>query len=160
MTDAACWICRGKRPREHRGVNVCFRSSCVRILNALVAHYDYFNALNTDVHAADDSTVDAHLEVAALALPDTFHRTPEEEPKPKRDIGAEAMAALENQLEEEHIPLTATLESLTDPLGVVELVLAFEETFLIDIPDAHIGDLKTVGDAIDYVIRRVEEKTA
>ena len=38
-----------------------------------------------------------------------------------------------------------------DSLAIVELVLAFEEQFEIDIPDEDTEKIKTVQDAIDYV---------
>jgi acyl carrier protein len=38
-----------------------------------------------------------------------------------------------------------------DSLGLVELVLAFEEAFEIDIPDEDTEKIRTVQDAIDYV---------
>ena len=38
-----------------------------------------------------------------------------------------------------------------DSLAVVELVLALEETFKIDIPDEDTEKIKTVGDAINYI---------
>lgn len=38
-----------------------------------------------------------------------------------------------------------------DSLGVVELVLAFEEAFEISIPDEDTESLKTVGDVIAYI---------
>lgn len=46
--------------------------------------------------------------------------------------------------------------SFTDDLGadsldVVELVMAFEEEFGIDIPDDDVANLKTVGDAVTYI---------
>ncbi|HEY5256889.1 MAG TPA: acyl carrier protein [Candidatus Baltobacteraceae bacterium] len=51
--------------------------------------------------------------------------------------------------------------SITDDLGAdsldqVELVMAFETEFNIDIPDEEAEKIKTVGDAV----RRVEEATA
>lgn len=42
-----------------------------------------------------------------------------------------------------------------DSLAVVELVLAFEEQFEIDIPDEDTEQIRTVDDAIKYI----EEKT-
>ena len=42
-----------------------------------------------------------------------------------------------------------------DSLAVVELVLAFEEQFEIDIPDEDTEQIRTVGDAIKYI----EDKT-
>ncbi|MBI4699961.1 MAG: acyl carrier protein [Deltaproteobacteria bacterium] len=38
-----------------------------------------------------------------------------------------------------------------DSLGLVELVLAFEEAFEIDIPDEDTEHIRTVQDAIDYI---------
>ena len=38
-----------------------------------------------------------------------------------------------------------------DSLGLVELVLAFEERFEIDIPDEDTEKIRTVQDAIDYI---------
>ena len=38
-----------------------------------------------------------------------------------------------------------------DSLDVVELVMAFEEEFSIDIPDDDVQNLKTVNDAVDYI---------
>jgi acyl carrier protein len=43
-----------------------------------------------------------------------------------------------------------------DSLAVVELVLALEETFKIDIPDEDTEKIKTVGDAINYIKSRVK----
>lgn len=38
-----------------------------------------------------------------------------------------------------------------DSLDVVELVMAFEEEFGVDIPDDDVTNLKTVGDAVTYI---------
>jgi acyl carrier protein len=38
-----------------------------------------------------------------------------------------------------------------DSLAIVELVLAFEEQFEIDIPDEDTEKIRTVGDAITYI---------
>lgn len=38
-----------------------------------------------------------------------------------------------------------------DSLAIVELVLALEESFKIEIPDEETEKIKTVGDAIDYI---------
>lgn len=42
-----------------------------------------------------------------------------------------------------------------DSLDVVELVMAFEEEFQIEIPDDDVAKLKTVGDAVSYVGAKV-----
>lgn len=39
-----------------------------------------------------------------------------------------------------------------DSLAVVELVLALEEAFSVNIPDADAEKLRTVGDAVSYVL--------
>lgn len=44
-----------------------------------------------------------------------------------------------------------------DSLDTVELVMAFEEEFEIDIPDEDAEQMQTVGDAIDYMKERSEE---
>jgi len=44
-----------------------------------------------------------------------------------------------------------------DSLGLVELILAFEEKFEIDIPDEDTERLKTVGDCIDYITEHVSK---
>ncbi|MCW5942504.1 MAG: acyl carrier protein [Fimbriimonadaceae bacterium] len=38
-----------------------------------------------------------------------------------------------------------------DSLDVVELVMALEDEFSIDIPDDDVGNMKTVGDAVRYI---------
>ena len=38
-----------------------------------------------------------------------------------------------------------------DSLAIVELVLAFEEQFEIDIPDEDTEKIRTVGDAVSYI---------
>lgn len=38
-----------------------------------------------------------------------------------------------------------------DSLAIVELVLAFEEAFKIEIPDEDTEKIKTVGDAVNYI---------
>jgi acyl carrier protein len=43
-----------------------------------------------------------------------------------------------------------------DSLAIVELVLAFEEQFEIDIPDEDTEKIATVGDAIKYITGHVK----
>lgn len=44
-----------------------------------------------------------------------------------------------------------------DSLDTVELVMAFEEEFGIDIPDEDAEQMRTVGDAVDYLEEHAEE---
>ena len=44
-----------------------------------------------------------------------------------------------------------------DSLGLVELVLAFEEAFEIDIPDEDTEKIRTVQDAIDYIEKHAKK---
>lgn len=44
-----------------------------------------------------------------------------------------------------------------DSLGLVELVLAFEEAFEIDIPDEHTEQIRSVQDAITYLEKHAKK---
>lgn len=62
-----------------------------------------------------------------------------------------------NVKEEEVVESASFTEHLgADSLDVVELVMAFEDEFGIDIPDEEVGNIKTVGDAVDYISKKVE----
>ena len=53
------------------------------------------------------------------------------------------------------VPEASLVDDLgADSLDTVELVIAFEETFGIDIPDADVARNKTVQDMIEYVQAR------
>jgi acyl carrier protein len=43
-----------------------------------------------------------------------------------------------------------------DSLGIVELVMALEEEFGISIPDEDAEGIKTVGDAVSYILAHAE----
>ena len=43
-----------------------------------------------------------------------------------------------------------------DSLAIVELVLAFEEQFEIDIPDEDTEKIRTVQDAVDYITKNAK----
>ena len=43
-----------------------------------------------------------------------------------------------------------------DSLDVLDLTMAFEEEFLIDIPDGDADKIETVGDAINYIDEKVK----
>ncbi len=72
-----------------------------------------------------------------------------------RDITAEVKRIINEQLdvaEADVKPESTFIDDLgADSLGLVELVLAFEEAFEIDIPDEDTEKIRTVQDAIDYV---------
>ena len=57
-------------------------------------------------------------------------------------------------------PEASFVEDLgADSLDTVELVMAFEEEFTIDIPDEDAEQLRTVGDALKYLQDKVEQTT-
>jgi acyl carrier protein len=47
-----------------------------------------------------------------------------------------------------------------DSLDTVELVMAFEEEFSVEIPDEDAENLKTVGDAVNYLLDRATTSKA
>ena len=60
--------------------------------------------------------------------------------------------------EAEVTPSASFVDDLgADSLGLVELVLAFEEAFEIDIPDEDTEKIRTVQDAIDYIERNAKK---
>ncbi|HUT21237.1 MAG TPA: acyl carrier protein [Anaerolineae bacterium] len=50
-----------------------------------------------------------------------------------------------------------TLEA--DSLDLVELLMAFEDEFGAAIPDEDVKQINTVGDAVDYIEKRVQEES-
>ncbi len=73
------------------------------------------------------------------------------------DITAEVKRIIKEQLdvEEDDIkPESSFIDDLgADSLGLVELVLAFEEAFEIDIPDEDTEQIRTVNDAVEYITK-------
>jgi acyl carrier protein len=58
--------------------------------------------------------------------------------------------------EEEVVDTASFQEDLgADSLDVVELVMAFEDEFGIDIPDEEVNEIKTVGDAVTYISKKL-----
>ncbi len=52
---------------------------------------------------------------------------------------------------------TSLLEDLgADSLDLVELIMAMEEEFNIEIPDEDVEQLRTVGDAVSYIKEKVQ----
>jgi len=61
--------------------------------------------------------------------------------------------------ESEVTPDASFIDDLgADSLDIVELVMAIEEAFDIEIPDEDAEKIRTVKDAIEYVARKVQEK--
>ena len=78
-----------------------------------------------------------------------------------QDIASEVKRIIKEQLdvEEKDIkPESTFIEDLgADSLGLVELVLAFEEAFEIDIPDEDTQKIVTVQDAVDYIEKNAKK---
>lgn len=59
--------------------------------------------------------------------------------------------------EEEVVEGASFQEDLgADSLDVVELVMAFEDEFGIEIPDEEVGSIKAVGDAVSYISKKLD----
>ncbi len=70
------------------------------------------------------------------------------------DIFSKIKALIVEQLdvEEEKINLETTFEDIdADSLDVVELVMALEEEFDLEIADEEVENIKTVGDIVSYI---------
>ena len=70
-------------------------------------------------------------------------------------IEAKIKSIIADQLgvgEDEIKPESSFIEDLgADSLDIVELVMAMEEEFEVEIPDEEAENIKTVGDAINYI---------
>jgi len=72
-----------------------------------------------------------------------------------KDIIAEELGVEREKLTNE----AGFMEDLgADSLDTVELVMAFEKEFEIDIPDEEAEKLRTVGDALAYLYKQMSEK--
>ena len=56
---------------------------------------------------------------------------------------------------EAHLQASFTEDLGADSLDIVELVMSFEESFDIEIPDEDAEKIQTIGDAMNYVKERV-----
>ena len=76
------------------------------------------------------------------------------------DIEVRLKQIIVNQLGVEEasvVPKAKFIEDLgADSLDIVELVMAMEESFSIDIPDEEAENLRTVDDAVNFV-KKLEE---
>ena len=72
-----------------------------------------------------------------------------------RNVTVEVKRIIKEQLdvdEKDIKPESTFIDDLgADSLGLVELVLAFEEAFEIDIPDEDTEKIRRVQDAVDYI---------
>lgn len=69
-----------------------------------------------------------------------------------QDIIAESLGVDRNEV----VPSADFVQDLNaDSLDIVELVMAIEKEFMIDIPDEQAEVIKTVQDAIDYIVAHV-----
>ena len=69
-------------------------------------------------------------------------------PERVKQIIVEQLGVDESQVE----PSASFVDDLgADSLDIVELVMAFEEAFDLDIPDEEAEKIQTVGQAIDYI---------
>ncbi len=60
--------------------------------------------------------------------------------------------------EDEVTPQASFVEDLgADSLDTVEMVMAFEEEFSIEIPDEDAEKIKTVKDAVDYIQKKASK---
>lgn len=70
-------------------------------------------------------------------------------------IEAKVKSIIADQLgvsDEEIKPEASFIEDLgADSLDIVELVMAMEEEFEVEIPDEEAENIKTVGDAVNYI---------
>src|SRR5258708_35585705 len=77
------------------------------------------------------------------------------------DIPTEVKRIIKEQLdvdEKDIKPESSFIDDLgADSLGLVELVLAFEEAFEIDIPHEDPEKIRTVQDAIDYIEKHAKK---
>ncbi len=77
------------------------------------------------------------------------------------EVTAKVKRIIKEQLDvdEANIKLESTfIDDLgADSLGLVELVLAFEEEFEIDIPDEDTEKIRSVQDAVDYLTRHAKK---
>jgi acyl carrier protein len=96
----------------------------------------------------------AHMEKAPRPGADTVSRQPERH-NMATDIPSEVRRIIKEQLDVDEAsikPESSFIDDLgADSLGLVELVLAFEEAFKVNIPDEVTEKIRTVGDAIQYI---------
>jgi acyl carrier protein len=90
------------------------------------------------------------------------------EPNPNHSAQGELMAAVDEKVKQiiveqlgvEEGEVTATASFVddlgADSLDTVELVMAFEEAFELEIPDEDAEKIRTVQDAVDYISKHAK----
>ncbi|MEM2786486.1 MAG: acyl carrier protein [Candidatus Nitrosotenuis sp.] len=82
----------------------------------------------------------------------------------KEDVFARVKKVIVEEInaKEDEIELTTSFtEDLgADSLDVVQLVMDFEDEFDIEIPDDDVEQIRTVGNAVDYISSKLESKDA
>jgi acyl carrier protein len=77
-----------------------------------------------------------------------------------RDLMADVRRIIAEQLDVDEAKVTPEATFIddlgADSLALVEMVLKFEETFKIDIPDEDVEKISTVQDAIDYLKKHIK----
>lgn len=68
-----------------------------------------------------------------------------------KKVTVEQLGVKEDEVHEES---SFTEDLGADSLDVVELVMAFEDEFGIDIPDNDVGEIKTVKNAVEYIEKK------
>ncbi|HEY4687052.1 MAG TPA: acyl carrier protein [Candidatus Subteraquimicrobiales bacterium] len=69
-----------------------------------------------------------------------------------RDITAEQLSVEKNEI----TPETTFMDDLgADSLDVVELVMAFEEEFGLEIPDEDAEKIRKVNEVVDYIEKKI-----
>lgn len=68
-----------------------------------------------------------------------------------------AVVADQLEIEEDKIkPTSSFIEDLgADSLDIVELVMAAEDEFVIEVPDEEVEQIKTVQDAVNFIAVRI-----
>ena len=63
------------------------------------------------------------------------------------------IAAEEWEVSKELITRETLFTEFTDSLGAVELIMALEDEFEVTIPDEAADEVRTIGQAVDYILR-------
>jgi acyl carrier protein len=100
-------------------------------------------------------TCDAATREVSLPLPTTNFMADKTTEEKVKDIIVEQLGVNPEQV----TPQASFIEDLgADSLDIVELVMAFEEEFSVEVPDEDAEKLQTVGDVIKYIEERAKQQ--